>query len=176
MVSLLFFCKIQLDLIKCIQAGDFTTNKMLPYPSSLNVVSLYTSIPIQEAITNATNRITPQYSTSPNKIEQIFHSYTKQHVLLLQWLSFCQKEGLPMGSNISGILGILFMDRLETIALSSHFSISPYCTAQKYANITNALLTNPQRIMDTCFCQHIGLCCSLTIHCYVMHCYGKQNV
>ena len=37
-----------------------------------------------------------------------------------------QKEGLPMGSNISAILAILFMDRLETIALSSHLSISPY--------------------------------------------------
>ena len=31
-----------------------------------------------------------------------------------------------MGSNISAILAILFMDRLETIALSSHLSISPY--------------------------------------------------
>jgi hypothetical protein len=39
---------------------------------------------------------------------------------------FRQKEGLPMGSSISGILAILFMDRLETIALSSHLSISPY--------------------------------------------------
>ena len=37
-----------------------------------------------------------------------------------------KKEGLPMGSNISGILAILFLDRLETIALSSHLSISPY--------------------------------------------------
>ena len=39
---------------------------------------------------------------------------------------FRQKEGLPMGSSISGILAIVFMDRLETIALSSHLSISPY--------------------------------------------------
>ena len=31
-----------------------------------------------------------------------------------------------MGSNISGILAILFMDKLETIALSSHLLISPY--------------------------------------------------
>ena len=39
---------------------------------------------------------------------------------------FRQKEGLPMGSNISAILAILFMDKLETSALSSHLSISPY--------------------------------------------------
>jgi len=46
-----------LELSKCIQAGDFTTNKTLPYPCRLDVVSLYTSIPIQEAITNAADRI-----------------------------------------------------------------------------------------------------------------------
>ena len=43
--------------IKCIQVGDLTTNKTLPYPCSLNVVSLYTTIPIQEAIPDATDRI-----------------------------------------------------------------------------------------------------------------------
>ena len=31
-----------------------------------------------------------------------------------------------MGSSISGILAILFMDKLETITLSSHLLISPY--------------------------------------------------
>ena len=46
-----------LELIRCIQAGDLTTNKALPYPCSLDVVSLYTTIPIQEVITNATDRI-----------------------------------------------------------------------------------------------------------------------
>ncbi|CAH3108214.1 unnamed protein product [Pocillopora meandrina] len=35
-------------------------------------------------------------------------------------------EGLPMGSSISGILAILFMDKLEQIALSSYRLISPY--------------------------------------------------
>ena len=39
---------------------------------------------------------------------------------------FRQQESLPAGSNISGILAILFMDKLETIAFSSHLMISPY--------------------------------------------------
>ena len=39
---------------------------------------------------------------------------------------FRQKEGLPMGSNILSILAILFMDRLETIALSSHQCLCLY--------------------------------------------------
>ena len=39
---------------------------------------------------------------------------------------FRQTEGLPMGSSISGILAILFMDKLEQIAVSSYRLISPY--------------------------------------------------
>ena len=31
-----------------------------------------------------------------------------------------------MGSSISGILANLFMDKLETVTLSSHLLISPY--------------------------------------------------
>ena len=59
----------------------------------------YLSIPIQEAITKATDRIhTP-----------ILH-LAKQEIIHL--LTFRQKEGLPMGSNISSILAILFMDRV----------------------------------------------------------------
>ena len=49
-----------------------------------------------------------------------------------------------MGCNISGILAILFMDRLETIALSSHLSISPYkryvATATKHQNMFDDIL------------------------------------
>ena len=39
---------------------------------------------------------------------------------------FHQKESLSIGSSISGILAILFMDKLETIALSSQLPINPY--------------------------------------------------
>ena len=49
--------KNSLELIRCIQAGHLTTNKALPYPCIVDVVSLYTTIPVQEAITNSTDRI-----------------------------------------------------------------------------------------------------------------------
>ena len=39
---------------------------------------------------------------------------------------FRQREGLLMGSSISGILAILFMGKLDTVALSTHLMISPY--------------------------------------------------
>ena len=62
------------------------------------------------------------------------HSYANQQVFLLQWSSLSPKRRPTYGFqdprhswiSISGIYSILFMDRLETIALSSHLSISPY--------------------------------------------------
>jgi len=114
-----------LELIKCIQAGDFTTNKTLPYPCSLDVVSLYISIPIQEAITNAIERIqNPILHLSKQDITDLLTLMLNNMYFSFNRQVFRQKEGLPMGSSISGILAILFMDTLETIALSSH--ISPY--------------------------------------------------
>ena len=116
-----------LELIKCIQAGDLTTNKTLPYPCSLDVVSLYTSIPVQEAITNATDRIQkPILHLSKQDTTDLLTVTLNNMYFSFQSQVFRQKEGLPMGSSISGILAILFMDKLETIALSSHLSISCY--------------------------------------------------
>jgi len=118
-----------LELInKRIQAGDFTTNKTLQYPCSLDVVSLYTSIPIQEAITNAADRIqNPILHLSKQDITDLLTVMQNNIYFSFNGQVFRQKEGLRMGSSqFSGILAILFMDRLETIALSSHLSISPY--------------------------------------------------
>jgi len=116
-----------LELIKCIQAGDFTTNKTLPYPCSLDVVSLYISMPIQEAITNAIDRIqNPILHLSKQDITDLLTLTLNNMYFSFNGQVFRQKEGLPIGSSISGILAILFMDKLETIALFSHLSISPY--------------------------------------------------
>ena len=91
-------------------------------------VSLYTSIPIQEAITNATDRIhNPIFHLAKQDMDMDLLTVTLNNMYFsFNGQVFRQKEGLAMGSNISAILAILFMDRLETIALSSHLSISPY--------------------------------------------------
>ena len=113
-----------LELIKCIQAGDiFTTNKTL---------SRYASIPIQEAITNTADRIrNPTLHLSKQHIIDLLTVTLNKMYFSFNGQVFRQNEGLPMSSSISGILAILSMDRLETIALSSHLSISPY---RKYAD------------------------------------------
>ena len=116
-----------LELIRCIQAGDLTTNKALPYPCSLDVVSLYTTIPIQEAITNATDRIqNPVLHLSKQDVSDLLQVTLNNMYFSFRDQVFRQREGLPMGSSISSILAILFMDKLESIALSSHLMINPY--------------------------------------------------
>ena len=55
-----------------IQAGDLNTNKPLPYPCNFDVISLYTSIRIQEAVDNAVSRIANSISISPDKMSQTF--------------------------------------------------------------------------------------------------------
>ena len=116
-----------LELIRRIQTGDLTTNKALPYPCSLDVVSLYTTIPIQEAITNATDRIqNPILHLSKQDVSDLLQVTLNNMYFSFRDQVFRQREGLPMGSSILGILAILFMDKLETIALSSHLMKSPY--------------------------------------------------
>ena len=91
------------------------------------MVSPYTSIPIQEAITNAVDRIqNPILHLSKQDTTDLFTVTLNNMYFSFNGQVFRQKEGPPMGSSISGILAILFMDKLETIALSSHLSISPY--------------------------------------------------
>ena len=115
------------ELIRCIQTGDLTTNKALPYPCSLDVISQYTTIPIQEAITNATDRIlNPVLHLSRQDVSDLLQVTLNNMYFFFRDQVFRQRDGLPMGSSISGILAILFMDKLETIAFSSHLMINPY--------------------------------------------------
>ncbi|XP_066026295.1 telomerase reverse transcriptase-like [Pocillopora verrucosa] len=107
-------------VIERIQDGDSNDNKTLPYPCSLDVVSLYTSIPIQEAIDNTVDRIEhSMLHLSRLDVAELLNFTFEDRI-------FRQTEGLPMGSSISGILAILFMDKLEQIVLSSYRLIGPY--------------------------------------------------
>ena len=114
------------ELIKHIQDGDSNNNKTLPYPCSLDVY-LYTSIPIQKGINNTVDRI--EHSTfhlSRLDVAELLNVTLNNMYFTFEDRIFRQTKGLPMGSSISGIVAILFMDKLEQIALSSYHLISPY--------------------------------------------------
>ena len=93
-----------LELIRCIQAGDLTTNKALPYPCSLD----------------------PVLHLSKQDVSDLLHVTLNNMYFSFRDQVYRQKEGLPMGSSISSILAILSMDKLEPIALSSYLMINPY--------------------------------------------------
>ena len=91
------------------------------------MVSLDTTIPIQEATINITDRIQDSIlHLSKLDISDLLQVMLNNMYFSFRDQVFYQSEGLPMGSSILGILTIIFMDRLETITLSSHLMISPY--------------------------------------------------
>lgn len=85
--------------------------------------------PIQGTISNTVNRI--QHTThhlSRQDINDLLNVTLPNMYFTFEDRIFRQTEGLPIGHSTSGILAILFMDKLESIALSSHRHISPYKT------------------------------------------------
>ena len=111
-----------LELITCIQTGDSSTNTNIFTQPRCGVPVYFNTH--RGAITNAVDRI--RNPMPKQYITDLLTVTLNNMYFSLNGQVFHQKEGLPMDSSISGILAILFMDKLETIALSSHLSISPY--------------------------------------------------
>ncbi|CAB3997609.1 Hypothetical predicted protein [Paramuricea clavata] len=116
-----------LQLIDRIQQTDHTANQQLSYLFSLDVVALYTSVPVNEAINIAVDNFPS--TTGPLTREDIKDLLT----VILHNTYFCfntqvflQIEGLPMGSSLSGILAILFMDSLECGVIDLYNISNPY--------------------------------------------------
>lgn len=56
-----------LELINNIQTRDRELNQQFPYPYSLDVTALYTSVPTSEAIDNVIDQITSPIQTLANE-------------------------------------------------------------------------------------------------------------
>lgn len=129
-----------LELIRWIQDGDLN-EKTLPYPCSLRI-----PIHIHTCPSSLQQRCqqNPTHNTSSlqSKRWRPTQYDTSQHVLHL-WRLHIPPNRKPMkGSSISGILAILFMDKLERIALSSHRLFSPY---ERYVDDTYLQTTNEEK-------------------------------
>ena len=133
------------ELIEQIKNTPAEELKKHNFPFSLDVVALYTSIPTQDAIDD----ISAKLHDDPN----ICKPFKPQNIidLLLTILSntyfeykgqvYRQISGLPMGSNISGLIAISFMGTLETQALRFNQNISIY---RRYVDDTCIITTNKQ--------------------------------
>ena len=104
------------------------TNNEFPHPFSLDVVSLYTSIPIQEAIKNIVERLktnTTYCSLTTDDIKNLLTVVLQNTYFTFQSNIYLQHEGRPMGSSLSGLLAIVFMDTIERKALTGCQPIAP---------------------------------------------------
>jgi hypothetical protein len=112
-----------LQLIQRIQQRTTESKRTISFPCSLDVVSLYTSIPPNEALENIRILIEDhEFECRPlstNDILKLLKAVLTNTYFTFNDKIFHQISGLAMGSSVSAILAILFMHTLETQALSS---------------------------------------------------------
>ena len=106
-----------MELINRLKNLELQTLIDFNYPFSLDVESMYTSIPVDEAITNVVNLLTDKnfkyYGLNPNDVGDLLTTILNNMYFEYENVIYRQKYGLPMGANVSGILAILFMDSIE---------------------------------------------------------------
>ena len=105
---------------------------------------MYPSIPVPEAIENAVNKLKdhPNLLTirlSVIAIEELLRVVLHNTYFEFNGQIYKQIKGLPMGSSLSGVLAILFVDKVERIALQS---ITPRPFFRRYVDDCFALVKN----------------------------------
>ena len=111
------------ELIQKLKSLPDNSKSTYTYPFSLDVVSLYTSIPPVEAIQATEEHLKKHqintYGLSNEDIKEILLTITNNTYLQFENSIFRQISGLPMGGSTSGILAILYMNKLETATLNT---------------------------------------------------------
>jgi len=108
-------------LLTAINNLDTATKSTYNYPFSLDVCSLYTSIPISDALTaikSFLENINANLPISITDILSLIKVVLENSYFVFQSKLFYQHNGLPMGCNISPVIAIIFMHRIETRALN----------------------------------------------------------
>ena len=144
------------QLIQAIETIPTGTLKKFSYPFSLDVVSLYTSIPPQDSI-----KVIEEQLQGNSEIALPFTA--KQVVSLLTCILnntyfeykgkiFQQISGLPMGNSVSGILAMAYMSKIEGQIVNS-LNIGLY---KRYVDDILILTTNREEaeaifnVMNNC--------------------------
>jgi hypothetical protein len=118
------------QLIERIQRRNQSQKEQYKYPFSLDVVSLYTSIPPAQAVMNLEQMMfRHEYQYPPfshSDISDILHVTLNNTYFRFANHIFQQTSGLAMGSSVSAILSILFMNSIENQALTTFTGLSCY--------------------------------------------------
>ena len=130
------------QLMKAIEAMPTTERKRFSYPFSLDVVSLYTSVPPEDAIQALEDLLEANPVTTtpftPSQVSRLLTSIMKNTYFQYKDQVYHQVSGLPMGNNISGILAMVFMARLEN-QIVDNLNIGLY---KRYVDDVLILTTN----------------------------------
>lgn len=109
------------------------THRML----SLDVKNMFPSIPIDDTITLVHNNLTNNSNitdTECNEIIILLRLALKQNYCKFNGSYYSLKQGLPMGSPLSGILANIFMDNLENIFLEKHLDSHHISVWERYVD------------------------------------------
>ena len=93
------------------------------FPCSFDIAAMYTSIPVEDCLLNITHAIEYHHNLyfglpTPDIVKLLRIILTNTYFKFQNRL-YKQKDGLPMGSSLSGLLAITFIDTLEKRALSN---------------------------------------------------------
>jgi hypothetical protein len=133
------------ELLDILSNLDPTVYEQYHYPFSLDVTALYTSIPVQDAIDNIINVLSRNnfhfFGLTIADINDLLKVVLTNTYFQFYGKNFQQIQGLAMGSNVSPILAIVFMDTIERQTIIN----SPYIGIYKrYVDDTLCLGRNRQ--------------------------------
>ena len=111
-----------INRINSLESNDFH------FSVFLDVESMYTSIPVSEAIENVLSLLHPRLTAplEPLDIARLLEATLKENVFAFNGKNFRQVSGLPMGNRLSGALACLFLHRLESQVIHN-LPLSCYC-------------------------------------------------
>ena len=110
------------ELIDAINRVPTDVLRAHPYPISLDVNALYTSVPPAEAIRVVLDHINSEripLPLDPRHIATILEVVLNNTYFTFNGQTYKQIGGLSMGSSVSGLLAITFMSRLENGPLTN---------------------------------------------------------
>lgn len=114
------------------QLRDLDCDRILEYsyPASLDVVNMFTSIPVDDSIQciiqMADHHNLQTYGLLNEDLALLLKAALNSNYFTFEGVHYKQMKGLPMGSVISGTIATLFMNSIEQL-LSPHLDATLYC-------------------------------------------------
>ncbi len=105
------------QLMTDIESLTIDKKRRFQYPFSLDVVSLYTSVPPQQAIQAVTDKLNDEFKNicpfAAEQIAELLQVIVQNTYFTFKGNVYKQTSGLPIGSGISATLALLFMGKIE---------------------------------------------------------------